>query len=52
VWGFEGWSVDRLINEGIPLIKNDINAWTGNWLFIGEWSVASDVRINDEIKFK
>ena len=52
LWGYEGWSADRLINEGIPGIKNDIAAWTGNWMFIGEWSVASSERINDVEKFK
>lgn len=35
LWGFEGWSADRLINEGIPSIKDDIAAWTGNWMFVG-----------------
>jgi hypothetical protein len=41
-----------LISEGVPGIKNDIAAWTGNWLFIGEWSVASNKHIDDEDKFK
>jgi hypothetical protein len=52
VWGFEKWSADRLINEGIPMIRDDINAWTGNWMFIGEWSVASDQPIYDDAKFR
>jgi hypothetical protein len=24
-------------------LKNDILAWKGNWLYIGEWSIASSV---------
>lgn len=52
VWGFEDWSADRLINEGIPFIRNDIAAWRGNWMLIGEWSVASSKRINEEDKFR
>jgi hypothetical protein len=34
------------------MIRDDINAWTGNWMFIGEWSVASDQPIYDDAKFR
>ena len=29
-------------------LKNDILAWNGNWLFIGEWSIASAASFNDD----
>ena len=29
-------------------LKNDILAWKGNWLFIGEWSIASSATFNDD----
>lgn len=41
IWGYEGWSEDRLMNEGIDGISSQISQWQGNWLFIGEFSVAT-----------
>jgi hypothetical protein len=29
-------------------LKNDIVAWKGNWLFFGEWSIASSASFNDD----
>ncbi len=29
-------------------LKNDIKAWKGNWLFMGEWSIASSAAFNDD----
>ncbi|CAF1426677.1 unnamed protein product, partial [Didymodactylos carnosus] len=40
IWGFEGQSKDQLIRFAQNDLKNDIAAWRGNWLFIGEWSIA------------
>ena len=29
------------MNQGVQLIANDISKWNGNWLLMGEWSLAS-----------
>jgi hypothetical protein len=29
-------------------LKNDILAWKGNWLFIGEWSLASPTNFGND----
>ena len=29
-------------------LKNDMKNWKGNWLFIGEWSIASSASFNDD----
>ncbi|CAF4505724.1 unnamed protein product, partial [Didymodactylos carnosus] len=34
-------SKDDLINYAANDLKRDIAAWNGNWLIIGEWSIAS-----------
>ncbi len=33
-------------------MKGDLEAWKGNWLFIGEWSCASSKRIDSEDAYK
>ncbi|CAF3399262.1 unnamed protein product [Rotaria socialis] len=47
IWGYEGWSTDRLISYAQNELRNDISEWKGNWLFIGEWSIASSASFND-----
>lgn len=44
--------MDRLINEGIPQLKDDIAQWKGNWLYIGEWSVAVQQPVTDTKKYR
>ena len=51
IWGFEpsnGWTAQKLIDYVNNQLKNDIVDWTGNWIYIGEWSMASAVSINDD----
>ncbi|CAF5095823.1 unnamed protein product, partial [Rotaria sp. Silwood1] len=43
-----GWNKDRLITYAQNQLKNDISSWKGNWLFIGEWSIASSANFNDD----
>lgn len=52
IWGFEGWSEERLMSEGINLLKNELSSWKGNWLFIGEFSVAAPQPFWDTNKFR
>ena len=37
----QGRTPDRLINYAQNQLKNDILAWKGNWLFMGEWCIAA-----------
>ncbi|CAF3109376.1 unnamed protein product [Rotaria sp. Silwood2] len=48
IWGFEGWNKDRLISYAQNELKNAVNAWTGNWLFIGEWCIASSANFDND----
>ncbi|CAF0944318.1 unnamed protein product [Adineta ricciae] len=48
IWGYEGWNKDRLISYAENDLKNDMKNWKGNWLFIGEWSIASSASFNDD----
>ncbi|CAF1508827.1 unnamed protein product [Rotaria sordida] len=48
IWGFEGWDENRLIFYAQNDLKNAVNAWKGNWLFIGEWTVASSAAFNND----
>lgn len=52
IWGYEGWSEERLMTEGIDGIRSNVDIWKGNWLFIGEWSVATTPTFNDVTKFR
>jgi len=52
IWGYEGWDEDRLMGEGIDGISSQISQWYGNWLFIGEFSVATTPSFADEQKFR
>lgn len=29
-------------------LRNDMRNWKGNWLFIGEWSIASSASFSDD----
>jgi hypothetical protein len=44
----QGWTADQLINYAQNQLKNDILAWKGNWLFIGEWCIASSATFTDD----
>lgn len=52
IWGYEGWSEDRLMGEGIDGIRSQISQWNGNWLFIGEFSVATAPSFANTQKFR
>ncbi|RHY28483.1 hypothetical protein DYB32_005939 [Aphanomyces invadans] len=39
-WGHEGQPLSELIARGTDTIARDISQWTGNPLFIGEWSLG------------
>jgi len=47
IWGFEGKSPQWLMNEGVATIRNAVNGWNGNWLLVGEWSLASSQTFTD-----
>lgn len=38
---YEGKTTDWIMNQGVQLVANDISNWHGNWLLMGEWSLAS-----------
>lgn len=40
-WDYKGYNEDQILNKALPEIANDISAWNGNWLYIGEWSLCS-----------
>ncbi|KAL0481506.1 glucan 1,3-beta-glucosidase [Acrasis kona] len=42
IWGFEGQNEGQILNYVYNGLVNDIKAWQGNWLFIGEWSLATN----------
>ena len=44
----KGWTADQLINYAQTTLKNDIASWKGNWLFIGEWCIASSASFSDD----
>ena len=44
----QGWTADQLINYAQTKLKTDILAWTGNWIFIGEWCIASWTTFTDD----
>ena len=52
IWGFEGWSEERLMGEAINGISSSIAQWNGNWMFIGEFSVATTPAFADPQKFQ
>jgi hypothetical protein len=52
VWGYEGWSIDRLISEGIPFLRQEIQAWSGCPLYVGEWSVATNIESPDPDRYR
>ncbi len=37
-----------MINYAQNQLKNDLLAWKGNWLYIGEWSIASSATFTDD----
>jgi len=52
IWGFQSYSEDALIDYARGTLANTISGWNGNWLFNGEWSLASEPRFDDESKFR
>ena len=52
IWGYDGWDEDRLMGQGIDEIQSSISQWYGNWLFIGEFSVATTPAFWDMNKFR
>ncbi|CAF3259932.1 unnamed protein product [Rotaria sp. Silwood2] len=48
IWGFEGWDENRLIAYAQNELKNGISQWTGNWVFIGEWCIASSASFSND----
>lgn len=40
-WGYEGLNEEQLIQAVANYANNTIDAWHGNWLFMGEWSMGS-----------
>lgn len=53
IWGFEDKTEETIFSEAIPFIENQMKTWTGNPLFIGEWSLATTDRapFADDAKF-
>ena len=51
IWGYEGWDENRLLGEGLDGISSQISQWQGNWLFVGEFTVASSAAFNDRVNF-
>ena len=54
IWGYEGWNEERLMGEGLNGVHSQILEWNGNWLFIGEFSVATgpSAPFSDTNKFR
>lgn len=54
IWGYEGQNEDQILHGAVDGITNQINGWNGNWLFIGEWSIATNpsAPFSDDGKFK
>ena len=54
VWGYEGQSEDQILGKALDDISNQITSWTGNWMFIGEWALATNpsAPFNDNNRFK
>ena len=51
VMGFEsenGWNAEKVISYVNNELTNDILDWTGNWLYMGEWSMATAVSMDDD----
>lgn len=40
LWGYEGKTEDEIMFGAVDQSERDFKAWTGNWLFIGEWSLG------------
>ncbi|RHY68127.1 hypothetical protein DYB38_006149, partial [Aphanomyces astaci] len=55
-WGHEGQPLTQLISQGTENIGRDISQWTGNPLFIGEWSLghpdSAKVEFQDQAQVK
>ncbi|RHY74103.1 hypothetical protein DYB30_011295, partial [Aphanomyces astaci] len=55
-WGHEGQPLAQLISQGTENIGRDISQWTGNPLFIGEWSLghpdSAKVEFQDQAQVK
>jgi glucan 1,3-beta-glucosidase len=51
VWDYDsksGWTPQKLIDYANNQLANDIKDWNGNWLFIGEWSIATAMDMPDD----
>jgi glucan 1,3-beta-glucosidase len=49
VWGFEAdkWTPDKIITWINSVETKYFDEWKGNWLFVGEWSIASNFNMDD-----
>jgi len=54
IWGYEGDNEQQLMSIAQGALTNSIKGWTGNWLFDGEWSLATsgNAPFNDENLFR
>lgn len=53
IWGYEGQNEDQILYNAVDGISSQIQQWHGNWLFIGEWSLATnpEAPFSDKGKF-
>jgi glucan 1,3-beta-glucosidase len=53
VWGLENKSEEELLTSSMDEFQDDLNAWQGNPMFVGEWSFATAGKFgNDEKGFR
>lgn len=54
IWGYEDFDEDRILYEAVDGVTEGIKNWTGNKIFIGEWSIATtdNAPFNDDNKLK
>jgi glucan 1,3-beta-glucosidase len=53
IWGYEGQNEDQILYGAVDGISSQIQQWHGNWMFIGEWSLATnpEAPFSDRNKF-
>lgn len=54
LWGFESYNEAQLIAYAQNDLTSQFKSWTGNWLFNGEWSLATaaGAPFNDDNQFR
>ncbi|DAZ99759.1 TPA: hypothetical protein N0F65_003546 [Lagenidium giganteum] len=54
VWGYDGKNEEQLIDAVKQYGRTNLAPWTGNWLFLGEWSMASpgSAPFRDDAQFR